>query len=587
MSDPPAGDRPPDDPPGGNPAAGGPPGYPPSPHPVAAVHTRRRHISWIWAIPVVTLLVGVWLAWDTLSRRGPLISITFENAEGLQADQSHVRHKDVDMGLVQKVALSRDRQRVVVTVRMNHEAEPLLTDTARFWVVKPRFFAGSVSGLETFFSGPYIELLPGAPNGAPERQFIGLENPPVLQSDVPGTTFLLHATRIGSISLGSPVFYRDFDVGQVLGWDIADMADSVTIHAFVRAPFDHYVHDGSHFWNASGATLQLGPKGVLLQLESLRALLLGGVAFDTPPEARDTPVSGSNHAFELYTDRDAAEHASFTERIEFVAYFTGSAAGLSPGAEVTMRGLQIGQVSSVDLWYDKPTDRVVVAVRFDVEPQRIRQLQMAGGSDLVGTLRVLVHRGLRATFGTSSLLTGQKEVALVRLPDAPPAELGTNGSALVLPTVDTGGLDDVAQSASAIMAKLNRVPFEEIGKNLDETLDGANKLVNDQQLHDAIATLQSTLAEVQALVHRTDAGIQPVLQKLPALSQGLDEAVRRTNKLLSSVDSGYGGDLKFNRDTDRLMLQLTDTARSLRVLADLLARHPEALIRGRTDQGPE
>ena len=580
MSDPPTGD--PRDDPRGDPLGG-----PPSPQPVATVHARERRLSWIWAIPVVTVLVGGWLAWDTLSRRGPLISITFLAAEGLQAGQSHVRHKDVDMGLVQSIALTKDLQRVVVKVQMNRSAQPLLTDTARFWVVKPRFFAGSVSGLETLLSGAYIELLPGAPDGAAVRDFVGLEDPPVLQSDVPGTSFLLHAARIGSITLGSPVFYRDLDVGQVLGWDIADMADSVTIHAFVRAPYDRYVRDGSQFWNASGASLQLGPNGVQLHLESLRALALGGVAFDTPPSVRETPISAANHNFALYADQDAAEHASFTQRIRFVAYFAGSAAGLATDAQVTLRGLQIGAVSSVYLWYDKTVDRVLVAVRFDVEPQRISQLQLPGDTNLVDTLRILVHRGLRASIGSSNLLTGQKEVALIMQPDAPVADLRTEDDLLVLPTTDTGGLSDLAQSAGAIMAKLERIPFEQIGQNLNETLSGVNKLANDQQLHDAVATLQSTLTQVQALVHETDTGIQPMLQKLPQVAQGLDEAVRRTNKLLGSVDAGYGGDSKFNRDTDRLMLQLTDTARSLRVLADLLARHPEALIRGRTDQGAE
>lgn len=573
------------DPPGDHPS--GPRSGPPSPHPVATVHARGRRLTWIWAIPVVTALVGGWLAWDTLSNRGPLIAVSFLDAEGLQAGQSHVRHKDVDMGLVQSIALSKDRQRVVVKVRMNSAAEPLLTDTARFWVVKPRFFAGAISGLQTLLSGAYIELLPGAANGAPEREFVGLEDPPVLQSDVPGSTFLLHAARIGSISLGSPLFYRDLEVGQVLGWDIADMADSVTIHAFVRAPFDRYVHDGSQFWNASGATLQLGANGVQLQLESLRALALGGVAFDTPADVRSTPISAANHNFALYADRDAAEHASFTERIRFVAYFAGSAAGMTTDAQVTLRGLQIGAVSSVYLWYDKAVDRVLVAVRFDVEPQRISQLQLPGDTNLVDTLRILVHRGLRASIATSNLLTGQKQVALIMQPDAPAADLSPDGDTLVVPTVDTGGLDNLAQSAGAIMAKLDRIPFDQIGQSLNETLSGASKLVNDQQLREAVATLQSTLADVQALVRETDRGIQPVLQKLPQVAQGLDEAVRRTNKLLGSVDSGYGGDSKFNRDTDRLMLQLTDTARSLRVLADLLARHPEALIRGRTDQGPE
>jgi paraquat-inducible protein B len=558
------------------------------PHvPQAVVRTRGHWWSWIWLLPLVTALIGGWLAWDTLSKRGPLITISFQTAEGLQAGQSHVRHKDVDMGLVEKVALSPDLQRVIVTVRMNREAEPLLNKTARFWVVKPRFFAGTVSGLETLLSGAYIELLPGAPGGQPKQDFAGLEDPPVLQSDVPGRTFLLRATRIGSISLGSPVFYRDFDVGEVLGWDIGDMADSVTIHAFVRAPFDKYVHDGTSFWNASGASVSLGPKGVQLQLESLRALILGGIAFETSTDARATPVSADSREFPLYASQEDANHAAFTEHLQFLANFGGSAAGLEAGAAVTLHGLRVGEVESVGLRYDKTVDRVVVAVRFDVEPQRISQLLENTTVPIPTMLRGLVRRGLRASLASGNLLTGQQEVALDLQPDAPAAELQMDGDVFVLPTTSSAGFADLAHSASALLAKLSAIPFEQIGQNLNDTLHGASQLTNDAQLRQAIATLQTTLASAQDLVRQVNTGLDPLLQRLPQIATGLDDAVTRANKLLGSVDNGYGGDSKFNRDTDRLMLQLTDMARSLRVLADLLARHPEALIRGRTNQGQE
>ena len=203
------------------------------------------------------------------------------------------------MGIVETVSLTPDLQHVAVTVRMTREAERLLTDNAQFWVVKPRFFAGAVSGLETLFSGAYIGLLVTASGGQAKRQFTGLEDPPVLQSDEPGHTFLLQTARIGNINLGSPVYYRDLTVGEVLGWDIADMADSVTLHVFVRAPFDRYVHDATRFWNASGASVKLGATGIELQLESLRALVLGGIAFDTPADGRNSPVAGENQGFAL------------------------------------------------------------------------------------------------------------------------------------------------------------------------------------------------------------------------------------------------------------------------------------------------
>ena len=196
---------------------------------------------------------------------------------------------------------------MLVRIKTTRQAEPLLTDTTVFWVVKPRLFAGNVSGLDTLLSGSYVGMMPQPTAGKPQREFTGREDPPVLQANVPGHIFLLKATRLGSISLGSPVFFRDLSVGEVLGWDIADMATSVTIRAFVRAPYDTYVHDESRFWNASGVSLKIGGTGVELQMESLRALLLGGIAFDTPAEQTAATISTEQHVFPLFADREAAD----------------------------------------------------------------------------------------------------------------------------------------------------------------------------------------------------------------------------------------------------------------------------------------
>jgi paraquat-inducible protein B len=556
-------------------------------HPTATVGarmSRRWRFSLIWTIPIVTAVLGAWLAWDTLSRRGPLITVTFQGAEGLQAGQSHVRYKAVDMGLVERVVLTNDLQRVAVSIRMTREAEPLLTDRAQFWVVKPRFFAGSVSGLETLLSGAYIGMLPAGRGGAAKRQFTGLEDPPVLQSDVPGRTFLLQAPRIGNMNLGSPVFYRDLTVGEVLGWDIADMAQSVTIHAFVRAPYDRYVHDNSRFWNASGAAVKLGANGVELQIESLRAVVLGGIAFDTPSEARDSPVTQENHAFPLFANKDAADVASYQRHIPLVAYFGGSVAGLSAGASVVLRGIRIGEVQSVKLRYDMRKDAVVVPVEFEIQPERIADWPLQPDSDLPAGMRELVRRGMRVRLDSASIITGQKQLTIDVFPNSPPAELQTEGDRFVVPTLSSGS-DDVMGAAGAILAKLGAMPFAEIGDNLNGALRAVNNLANGDQLKQSLTSLQATLAGTQDLVKRLNAGMDPALQRLPAITASLEDSVRRANQLLGSMDNGYGGSSAFNRDFDHMMLQVTDTARSLRVLADLLARHPEALIRGRTDQG--
>jgi paraquat-inducible protein B len=562
------------------------------PHPeanVAAGGHRRLRFSMIWIIPIVTIAVGAFLAWHTLSQRGPTITIAFQTAEGLQAGQSHVKHKDVDMGTVTGIALSPDLSHVIATVQMNATATPLLTDKAQFWVVKPRFFAGSISGLDTLLSGSYIELSPSGSGGEPKRDFLGLEDPPVLQSDTPGTDFLLSAPRIGSITLGSPIYFRDLGVGEVLGWDVGDMANSVMIHAFVRKPFDRYVHNNSRFWNASGVSVKLGGGGVQVQLESLKALILGGIAFDTPEVDGEQTVeapSEEGHVFPLYASKDAADSATYGRKVPLISYFDGSVAGLDTGADVTLHGLKIGTITGVGLRYDRASDMVVVPVHYTVEPERIVDAPIGDAKDTASVIDALVKRGLRAKLDTASLLTGQKQVALDFLPDAPAAPSGMEGNSFIVPAAPAGAAD-IMSSASAIMAKLQAFPFDQIGRDLDSTLKGASAIANGQQLRDAIAALQETLVTAQRAVKQLDAGIEPTMKKLPEITASLQDTLTKANRLVGSVDTGYGAGSDFHRTLQRMLSQLDDTARSIRVLADLLSRHPEALIRGRTDQGQE
>jgi len=372
-----------------------------------ATTRRSRRISVIWIIPLVAVAIGGWLAWDTWSKEGPTIRISFDSGEGLQPGQSQLKFRDIVFGTVKSLELAPDHTHVVVTVATTHEAKPLLTDQTVFWVVKPRLFAGNVSGLETLLSGSYIGMMPGKAGGKVQHKFVGQEDPPILQENIPGHTFLLKAERLGSISVGSPVFFRDLSVGEVLGWDIADMAEYVTIRAFVRAPYDSYVHDETRFWNASGVSVKLAGAGVEVQMESLKALLLGGIAFDTPEAEIHTAATAENHVFPLFRDRDRAEAASYTRKIPLVSYFPGSVSGLARGSEVTMHGLVIGRVTDVRLAYDADKDIVVAPVRYEVEPQRIIGLGQRIYDTDEQAVEAVLKKGLRASLQSGSLITGQ------------------------------------------------------------------------------------------------------------------------------------------------------------------------------------
>jgi paraquat-inducible protein B len=199
----------------------------------------------------------------------------------------------------------------------------------------------------------------------------------------------------------------------------------------------------------------------------------------------------------------------------------------------------------------------------------------------------LIRRGLRVKLESGNLLTGSKALTLDLYPDAAPGQMTVRDGAIVLPVYDGGaGGGDLMAAAAALMDKLAAIPFEAIGRNLNETLAGTNSLVNDPELKALAVVLRGTLATTQAFLQTLNRGIEPAAQRLPSIAAHLDDAIKRTDRLIASIETGYGGNSQLNRDANRLLVQLAEAARSIRVLADLLSRHPEALIRGRTSQGP-
>jgi len=551
------------------------------PLPVAPIRKGRR-FPIIWLVPIVAIGIGAWLAWDTLSKEGPTITISFDSAEGLQAGQSQLRFKDIVFGSVKSFTLTPDNSRVIVTIATTRQAEPLLTDKTVFWVVKPRLFAGSLSGLDTLLSGSYISMLPPENAGPARRDFKGLEDPPVQQAHVPGRTFLIKAPRLGSISVGSPVFFRDLDVGEVLGWDIAHMAESVSIRVFVREPYDSYVNDQTRFWNASGFSLKLGGAGVDVQVESLRAMLLGGIAFENPPGNEQLSTSEENHIFPLFADRDAADNASYNRKIQLVSYFAGSARGIGPGSEVTMHGLTIGHVTDVRLHFDPATDTISVPVHYEVEPERI----LGVGSKAVFNTEAeaadaLIKKGLRASLQTASLITGQQVVALEFEPNAPVMPVQMEGTNVVLPTTDTGSISGLQASAATLLTKLNSIPFDQIGKNANDILASVNNLTSAPQIRQMLNDLASTAATASEFTRQLNSSTGPALKQLPEVTASLQKTLTDVDHLFMSLNTGYGDDTKFNRDLERLVVQMNEAVRSFQNLADVLTQHPEALIKGR------
>ena len=535
---------------------------PPSMEPAAKV--RRSRISLVWLIPLVAAVIAAWLGYRTVSQQGTVVTLSFRSADGLVAGQTRVRHKAVELGQVEAIRLSDDMSHVIITVRMRREADPYLTDKARFWVVRPRLSSGSLAGIETLVSGSYIEMDPGGRDGARRVDFTGLEQPPGVRSGEPGKTFAVKAQRIGSLGPGAPVFYRDITVGEVLGYDIGDGTGPVTVQIFVRAPYDAFVRQGTHFWNASGLSIQVGSEGVHVEVASLQAVLSGGVAFDSPVSKAAAPPAAPGTEFPLYNNYAEAQASGYSEKQAFVTYFESSVRGLGRGASVEFFGIQVGTVTEVALELDPATGNARVRVRLEVQPERILSEDAIKTDDTMSTTRRLVQRGMRAQLQTASYLTGQRVVALDFVPNAQPAEVVMNGNEIVLPS-QSGGLDNILVALGDIAGKLDRLPLDQIGQNLNGALRSAS----------------GAMASVQDLVKKADAGLAPTLRRLPEITASLQDAVAKAGRTFGSIDASYGNNSQFQRELERAMTQVGDTARSIRLLADFLDRHPEALVRGR------
>src|SRR5580698_11457000 len=269
----------------------------------AAVPARTKwgRLPLVWILPAVVVLVGGFVVIREKIAQGTSIEIQFQNAEGLEVNKTKVRYKDVDIGEVRDIRVSDDRKEVIVTADIHRNARTYLVEDTRFWVVRPRVSGAGVSGLATLVSGAYISVDVGH-SAAKRDRFVGLEVPPIVTADLPGREFILHAEDLGSLDIGSSVFYRHITAGQVVGYTLDPGGTGVTIKVFINSPFDMYVTGDTRFWQASGIDMSVNADGVKLRTESLASILEGGVAFGTPGAAAAARVAADT-AFTLFPDQ--------------------------------------------------------------------------------------------------------------------------------------------------------------------------------------------------------------------------------------------------------------------------------------------
>ena len=557
----------------------------PAPSRTVAQETRTRWPGLVWAIPLAAVLIVGYLGLQALAHAGVNIVVTFSSAADAKPGDTQVIYKGLSVGRVTAVALSKDRQHVDMTIRLDPSVTPLLRDGTKFWLVGAKPSLTDLSSLKAALAGVAISFAPGV--GAPTRHFEGLDQPPQVLPGTSGATFDLISSQVGATREGASVYYHGLEVGKVTDVKLLGRNDFKTT-IFVTAPYDHFVRKGTLFYNASAIQISLSGGGLTTQFAPGNAALGGGVEFDTPPDIVDQSPASPGALYPLFADRGHALSGPRGAQVFYRVMFTDPVGDLGVGSPVILRGFQVGSVTARDLEFDPNSGVLSTPVTIAIEPERLnsRAGVVKMSDDLARStdraIDLLLRRGYRARLDQSPPLVGSRVVDLEKVSGERKRggligqRQAIGGEFPIIPNTSSGDVTALAAKANDILAKVQQVPIVEIGEDVRQITSRLNTLIGSPKVKDSLDHLDSTLKQIDQAVTETKPKIGPLVDNLNRAADQMQALTASANALVSgdgsTEDASLPGTLR----------QLADAARALRSLADYLSRHPEAIIRGKS-----
>lgn len=552
------------------------------------VVVKKSKISMVWIVPIVVLVLGATIVYKTIRDAGIPITLTFVSADGLEAGKTKIRYKDVDIGLVDSVRISDDATHVILGATLEKHAEKYLAETTRFWVVRPRVTLQGITGLGTLLSGAYINIDPGT--GASAREFEGLETPPILDLDSDARQYILHSEEIGSVSVGSPIMYRGFQVGEVLSYEMMEGDTGVEIKFFVDDPHHQRVFTESKFWDVSGLDVRAGADGLDVEIASIESLMIGGIAFETSPRVTKREPAPENTVFKLHrrhSDIDYFEGYQRTVRF----FFEDSLRGLSVGAPVEYRGIKIGEVTDISAEFNSETNEIILPVTAVIEPERFMAMGIELDYDEEAAekrFNRFIELGMRAQLKSGSLISGALFVDLVMEPDTPVRLVGGPDDEIrEIPTIQST-TEQILDSVKGVVAKLDNfmtkmdsLEIERLVSSAADTVEGMEKLVTSEDLAAAIKSVKELLDSLQPVMEDLDKLIANADSSIVEIRTGISDILEQAESTLADLDKLLAEDSPTQTEVRAMLKEISGMARSLRSLTDYLERHPEALIKGK------
>ncbi|UWQ79857.1 MlaD family protein [Leisingera sp. S132] len=491
-----------------------------------------RNLSLVWLVPLAALAVSLGVAWKAYSERGVLITISFENASGIAANETTVRYRDVVIGRVEKVGFAGDLSKVSVQARIDKEIAPYLDADAAFWVVRPEVSARGISGLSTVLSGVYIEGSWDQDAGLAQTIFKGADRPPLAQPGRGGRRITLRTDDGRMISEGAPVLFRGIEVGRLETPRLTVSGDSIVVDAFIEAPHDRRINSATRFWDSSGFSVSIGPSGLSLDVDSIASLVAGGIEFDSVFDGGQAVGPGT--VFDIHADEAAARRTAFARTLSggvaVAVAFDESVAGLASGAAVQLRGVKVGEVSSLNAAIQSGGEAEVrLIAKLLLEPALMGLPRGAGEAEALDFLDQAVAGGLRARLASASLFSSELIIELVTLEDAEPAVFARTAEPFPQLPSAPSDLPDFTATAEGMLERINALPVEELMAQVIATLASIENLASADSTRQTPAAAVALLEDARALV--TDPGTR-------ALPGELHGAVADLRAMLTELQQG-------------------------------------------------
>ncbi|MGK0440965.1 MAG: paraquat-inducible protein B [Pseudohongiellaceae bacterium] len=501
-----------------------------------------KRISNLWLIPIITVLVGTWMIYDNWANQGPLITIDFASADGLEEGKTKIKARNVEVGRVQTITLKENLNGVTVTARMSNQVGKLLVDGTRFWVVSPQIGLSGASGLGTLLSGQYIEMSVGSGKEI-QRHYEGLNKTPLTPPGTPGLHITLNTESDFSFSEGNAILFQGFKVGKIEDIHFNSAERAMYYNAFIQAPYHKLITTNTRFWNTSGVRLEVDTNGLSVQTGTLEAIVGGGISFGIPEgEPLGEPVTDRAYYY-IYPSRKEIHEKQYVFSLDYVVLVDDSIAGLSVGAPVIYRGVPIGEVLRTDYLPEGSNlldQSVKIPIYLQIYPGQLGLPDSKEGRDQAkASIDQLVTKGLTATIKSRNFLLGQQLVELAVAGNAVPSVVEYHLDVEVIP-VGEDGISEMTDNIGDIVDKINALPIASMGANLDQLLVEASgtmakmeqlassmdKLANDAEQQKLMFTLNETLEQYRDLAMSFSSGSpanQDVQRALESIAAAMDE----------------------------------------------------------------